>query len=235
VTGPTADFRLPELGPWLGRLPEIGRRDRAPDFSLDPIRWDLVSGLVERADAARDYLAVGDRDGARAALDRETWLAVWRPAVTEVGRAVESAVASRVARAAQASGSAGDRVESLRLDAESFEVLGAKLDAAGIPLEREFDRPPADEEEWLAHIRRACRALETSWDDLESIARAELTERQVAIDELARSEPRHLWWWSAVAVAAVVAAWLGLTLGGYLPIPDWLKPFASWFWGLPWP
>jgi len=235
VTDERVVAELPELGPWLGRLPEMGRRDTTDDFTLDPVRWAMVTELFERADAARDFLVAGDTEGARTALDRAAWLAIWSPVVDDVAERIARALSSRLARAARVSAASPRQLEPLALHADDLAVLRAKLDAAGIPLERELGRAPARGAEWLAQIRRACHALEASWDELESTARGELAARQPAIDRVARSEPRRLAWWGSIGVAAALAGWLGLTLGGYLPAPGWLAPFADWFWGLPWP
>ncbi|MEZ4586819.1 MAG: hypothetical protein R2909_10495 [Gemmatimonadales bacterium] len=230
-----ARLELPELGPWLGRLPEVARRDTEDDFALDPVRWAMVSELFERADAARDFLLAGDAEGARTALDRAAWLAVWSPVVGHVAGRIEAALAARVARAARVSAASPRQLEPLVLHDDDLAVLRAKLDAAAIPLERELARAPARGSEWLAQIRRACHALEASWNELEATARGELAARRPAIDRVARSEPRRLLWWTSIGVAAAGAGWLGLALGGYLPAPAWLAPFADWFWGLPWP
>jgi hypothetical protein len=235
VNGPVLPDELPELGPWLGRLPEIARRDPTPDLALDPIRLDLVSALFERAAAARGFLLASDRESARAALDRAEWLAVWRKAVERSAAATIAAIDARLRRAADRSGALASHLAAARPDDEYEATLRARLEAAGIPLERLLARPLSARDDWGDAVQRACRALEASWDELEAVARAELTAWEPAVAALDAWRPPRALWLGALTLAAVTAGWVGLALGGYLSRPAWLDPFADWFWGLPWP
>ena len=60
---------VPELGPSLGRLsdPPAGPSDRGSlEIVFDDIRLDLVTGIFDRAGAARSFAAAGDRQSQNA-------------------------------------------------------------------------------------------------------------------------------------------------------------------------
>jgi hypothetical protein len=226
---------LPELGPWLGRLAEVGSRATAPDLDLDAIRLALVTALFERGAEARALLRAGDGSGARAALDRRAVLDVWNQALERVNQEVLRAIDGRLRRAASRSGAPKRRLRSAAPSADDRSMLRARLDAASIPLERAVDRRPAPATDLGDWTRRACAGLEESWDALEASVWAELAEWDRAAAELDAWRPRRNVLVVGWAVAVLIAAWLGLAVGGYLPRPHWLDPVADWFWSLPWP
>lgn len=225
---------LPELGPWLGRLPEVVRRDTDPDHELDPVRLELVTAMFERAAAARDFLLAGDVDGARAGLDRAAWLEVWRRAVEQVAERTGAVIDARLELAARRSGAPRRCLLAARPDAEERAMLHARLDSAGAPLERELARG-GDPTEWPAAVRRRAAALEESWDELERLAREAVSARSPAVAALEGWRPPTALWVGLAAVLGLVAGWLGLALGGWIPRPAWLDPLADRFWSLPWP
>jgi len=107
--------------------------------------------------------------------------------------------------------------------------------SAGIGLEeatRELGNP---EVEWGEAIRRTAGELTGAWDQLRAMARQEYDtwdRRTSQIREWRRP-------WRPLVLVGVafllLAAWLGLVLGGFLPVPVFLQPLADWYWGLPWP
>ncbi len=190
--------------------------------------------MFERAAAARDFLLAGDVDGARAGLDRAAWLEIWRRAVEQVAERTSAAIDARLELAARRSGAPRRRVLAARPDAEERVMLHARLDSAGAPLERELARG-GDPTEWPAAVRRRAAALEESWDELERLAREAVGARSSTVAALEAWRPPKTLWVGLAAVLGLVAAWLGLALGGWIPRPPWLDPLADRFWSLPWP
>lgn len=226
---------LPELGPLLGRLIE-GKADLSPaDAALDAVRVQMLTTLFEHAGSARELLARGNLPGARAALGRTAWLGVWERAVAEAGSAITAEVAYRVREAASLSRFPSGRVASLLPGPDQRRVLAARLSAAGIGLEAtgtELEDPSIP---WSDALRRSAGELEVAWDQLVATA-----HRELAIWDRHAAEIRQ-WkrpWTPFLATGLLLVGlttWLGLVLGGYLPVPGWLRPLAQWFWNLPWP
>ncbi len=233
MSGGRRDLEFPELGPYLGRMADATRRFEGP-VPLDPIRLDLVTALFERAGVARDFLLTGDREGARSALDRTTWLALWRDAAARAADATAAAIVARLEVAARRSRFPARKLAAALPSADDRAVLGAKLDAAGIPLEERAGRLPGGED-WWDRLRQSAVALEDSWESLEAEVRQALAMAEVAAERIEAWRPSLRGWWISLGVVAIIAGWLGLVLGGYLPRPGWLDPLHDWFWRLPWP
>lgn len=232
----TATLRgeLPELGPLLGHLaapdPPTSR-----DRDLEPVRVELLSELFERAGKAREKLAAGDVAAARAVLGRDAWLAIWERAVAAAGSAMLAGIERRIRDAALIS-RFPDRLVAKRLpDAEERRVLTARLSSAGIGLEeasKELGNPAIA---WGEAIRRTAGELTGAWDQLRTLAEQEYgawDRRTIQIRDWRRPwRPLVL---SGVALL-VLAIWLGMVLGGFLPVPGFMRPIADWYWRLPWP
>lgn len=225
---------LPEIGPYLGRLADVTRRFEDPSVGLDSIRLDLVSDLFDRVAAARDFRLAGDEAGARVALDRNIWLALWRTAAGRAADAVVAAAGAELERAAYQSRYPARQLAALLPSAEDRAVLAARLDAAGIVVEERVARGFGSGAAWWDQVRQTAVALEDAWDELEVLVRRELAVWQSKAAQVARWRPA-LWPWIVVLLAALaLVTWLGLVLGGYLPRPAWLDPVHRWFWSLPW-
>lgn len=210
---------LPELGPRLGRLTSPSSAPTGIGAILEPVRVQLLSEIFERNGTAR-----------REARDLESlaWLEGWERATHAATELVLAEVERRVQEAAAVSRFPRRRIASALPSAEDREVLAAQFSAAGSGLEAAVAAGgnaaghPAGE-------------LERAWERLSETAGRELAIwNQRAAEIRAWRRP-----WRPLllggAVAGIVALWIGLVLGGYLPVPALLRPLAEWYWRLPWP
>jgi hypothetical protein len=234
MTGAALQAGLPELGPLLGRLaaPDAPvSRDR----DLEPVRLELLSALFERAGKAREHLAAGDVAAARATLNRETWLALWEQAVSGAGAALLAGIERRMRDAAAVSRLPARRLAARLPDDEERRVLVARLSSAGIGLEEATKELANPAIEWSETIRRTAGELTGAWDLLRAMVGQEIDSWDRRTSQV--REWRRPWRPLVLAGIAlfVLAAWIGLVLGGFLPVPGFLRPVAEWYWSLPWP
>lgn len=232
MSGRVSPLVLPELGPLLGRLiPPPGEKS-APEAALDGVRFELLSALFEKAAAARARLSSGDEPGARSALGAAAWLDAWERAVHSAVRTVLEEIERGLRSSAQGSRYPPKRLASALPDAEERRLLAARCSAAGAGLEEAVERLDDSACPWDLALRRAAGELEDAWERLLAVARTEL--------ELwgARAAEIRAWRrpWRPLVLAGTIllalATWLGLVLGGYLPVPSWLRPLTNWFWNL---
>lgn len=238
---------VPELGPSLGRLvdPPLTRSDRGSlDLILDDIRLELVTGIFELAGAARSFAASGDRQGAISSLSRVAWLDLWERAVAASAERLAELVNTRLGEAAMESRLPPHRLESFRLKAEDVRAIASRLGSGGAGFVGALDaleqtvhgaaasgsRGRAGQEDWHRALAAAARRLESAWMGLAGSARAE-QERWKAEIERARAWRRPtLILWLVTAAVLAVATYLGLVLGGYLPVAAPLGPLAELWW-----
>lgn len=225
---------MTELGPFLGHLasPDApGSRD--PE--LEPVRLAMLSALFERAGRARALLASGDAPAARAALSRDAWLGIWEAAVAGAAEALLSGVERRFREAAAVSRLRPRKVSSRLPGAEDRRILDARLGSAGMGLEQAALELARGSLDWDEAIRRTAGEFTGAWDQLLALARQErdFWDRRVAAVRAWRRPWRPLILGGGAAL--VLAVWLGLVLGGYLPVPGFLRPLTDWYWSLPWP
>lgn len=231
MTAPPPLATLPELGSLLGRLVAPPGVKAPVEAALDGLRLDLLSQLFERAAAARKLLSAGDELGMRAALGRTTWLEAWDRAITRATAVLLGEIEQRVRDAATRSRYPAKRLAGVLPDSEERRLLGGRLSAAGIGLEEAVERLESARA-WNEALHRVAGELEVAWERLIAIAREELA----AWD--ARAAAVRAWrrpWRPLVLVGIALlslATWFGLVLGGYLPVPGWLRPFAEWVWNL---
>lgn len=228
----TAPLReVPELGPLLGRFADSAPRGPA-GFPLDDLRFRLLSGLYQRLGQARHALEAGDPAGAGARISRDAWLELWREASSTVTARLLAEIDRRFEAARTESRMPPTHVLSLKPSEADRGTIRARLDAAGIPLER-LESPDAAPDLKTA-LLHAAMALDSSWERLGAVATAELLswEREIARVRAWRRSTRPLWLITAVAILLTFA--LGLSLGGYLPAPGPLGVLQRWFWSLPW-
>jgi len=243
----TDAWLFPELGPSLGRLvdPPLIRGDRGSlDLVLDDIRLDLVTGIFELAGAARSFAASGDRQGAIASLSRVAWLDLWERAVAAAAERLAEVVNAKLSEAAMESRLPTRQLEAFRLKAEDVRAITSRLGSGGASFVSALDaleqtvpsasasgiRGWAGQEEWQRALAAAARRLEAAWLALSAGAWAEQDRWKVEIDR-ARAWRRPAWplWLISVSVLAA-ATYLGLVLGGYLPVPPPLRPLAEFWW-----
>jgi hypothetical protein len=88
------------------------------------------------------------------------------------------------------------------------------------------------QEEWRAALLAAARRLEAAWLALEDAALAEQRRWQVEI-ELVRAWRRPVWpVWLVTFIVLGAATYLGLVLGGIVPVPSPFRGLALWWWNL---
>lgn len=205
-----------EIGPWLGIVadPPV-----PPGEELDAIRLELLDGLLRLGSRA------GDVDGS-------AWLAVWQRAVVGATERLGMRVEEVLARASAVSRMPpAQRVTHHPTDADR-ERWRALLDSTGIPLERAL-ATPADRAE--SRVRQRGAATDEAWRALR-----DLFAEERALWE-ARARMIHRWLpptrsvWIAGGIAMGLLFLFGLAVGGYLPVPDVLRPVIDWWWSLPWP
>jgi hypothetical protein len=227
-----APVGLPELGPLLGGLVTAPVEQAATLARLDPVRLDLLTALFDKAGAARALLAAGDAAGARKALGPDAWLEVWEQAVTAAAHSVEVEVERRLRDAALLSRYPRKRLTATLPDAEERRLLAARLSAAGSGLEATVGLLADPARPWDEALRLVTGELQTAWERLTNTALQELDRWERRASEI------RLWrrpWLPLILTGAgllLLAGWLGLVLGGYLTVPDWLRPAAEWVWNL---
>jgi hypothetical protein len=240
----TAPVTIPELGPSLGRLVVPSASPGSPTaLPLEDIRLKLVSQLFEQAGDARRWLREGDRALAFETINRQTWEAAWTQAVHAVATRVAERANARMLAAGQESRIASRRLAALALDTEEIQALASRLGRAGMPLEEalahlEVTAQGARSERattevvaaWQDALSTAARRTEAAWLALEERVGEEWRRWEVEIAGL-RSWRRPTWPLMLVGLATFgLFLWCGLMVGGYVPIPDLLRPAAEWIW-----
>lgn len=238
---------VPELGPSLGRLsdPPGSLPDRGPlDVVLEDIRLDLVTRLFEVAGAARSFATAGDRQGAIASLGRVAWLELWERAVAAAARRMTDIVNERLRNASAESRLPSKRLNSFLLTPEDERAIASRLGSGGASFVSALDaleqtvpaaaasgaRGRQGLEEWQRALAAAARRLESAWLALTSAALTEQDRWKGEIEQ-ARAWRRPSWpLWAATLVLLLAMTYLGLVLGGYLPVPRPLQGLAELWW-----
>jgi hypothetical protein len=246
---PRETWEVPELGPSLGRLgdPAPGAGAGPLGARLDDIRLRLVTGVFELAGAGRGFAAAGDPEGAMASLNRVAWLALWEKAVAASAERVAATVNARFEESAAESRYPRGRLRAALLTPGDTRAIAARLGGGGGPFVAALDelehaahgasahrgreRPAAAA--WRSALSAAARRLEAAWLALEQAAAAEERRWQAEIERVrAWHLPRWPLWLLTASVLAG-ATYLGLVLGGYVPLPPQLARFAEFWWSRP--
>jgi hypothetical protein len=249
VTHPPAppdSWMVPELGPSLGRLsaPPGSTAGRGLEIVLDDIRLELVTGLFDMAGAARSFAAGGDRHGAIASLGRVGWLALWEHAVAAAAQRLAEAINARLGAAAVESRLPREKLEAFLLSAVDVRAVASRLGSGGAHFVSALDaleqtvpaaassgqRGRIGQEEWQRALATTARRLESSWLALLAAAKAEEDRWKGEIERVRvwRSPVWPLWLLTGAILAA--ATYLGLMLGGYVPVPPALQGLADFWW-----
>ncbi|MGI9040909.1 MAG: hypothetical protein ACR2HK_07400 [Gemmatimonadales bacterium] len=242
--GSAAAWEVPELGPSLGRLTDAPSfpGSRSAGSGLDDIRLRLVTSVFELAGAGRSYAAAGDPDGAMAALNRGAWLAVWERTVSAAAERLARTANTRLAAAATESHYPAGGLRHLLLTADDTRAVAARLGAGGGAFVAALDeleqtvhaagstgKVPLPEV-WQSALTAAARRLEAAWLALEAGAAEEGRRFEREIHRV-HSWRRPLWpLWALTLLVLGVATYLGLVLGGYVPVPPALRGLAEFWW-----
>jgi hypothetical protein len=246
---PREVWEVPELGPSLGRLGEPPPEAWADPLGarLDDIRLRLVTGVFELAGAGRAFAAAGDPEGAMASLNREAWLALWEKAVAASAERVAATVNARLEEAAAESRFPRRRLRAALLTPDDTRAIAARLGGGGVPFVVALDqleqaahgvtthrsRQGPVAAEWRSALTAAARRLEAAWLELEQSAATEQRRWQVDVERVRAWHLQRWPLWLLTAIVLAGATYLGLVVGGYLPVPPPLAGFAEFWWSRP--
>jgi hypothetical protein len=238
---------VPELGPSLGRLsdpPGIPSERGALDIVFEDIRLDLVTSVFDVAGAARSFAAAGDRQGAIASLGRVAWLHLWERAVAAAAHRLAEAVNARLRDAAAESRLPARQLDAFLLTADDVRAIASRLGSGGAGFVSALDaleqtvpaaassgaRGRIGQEEWQRALATTARRLESAWLTLAAAARTE-QERWKGEIERVRAWRRPGWpLWVITLTVLLLVTYVGLVLGGYLPVPQALRGMAEFWW-----
>ncbi|MBK6420724.1 MAG: hypothetical protein IPF77_00640 [Gemmatimonadetes bacterium] len=237
-----AALLVPELGPGLGRLVAPPPAPGAPQhwIALDDIRLALVTQLFDLAGDARRWAREGDRELALATLDGTAWATAWQVAVGTVAQRAAAAISARLLAAAAEVRLPAARARRLPLDQQETLALAGRLgrgtgalQAALAALDQAIPGARAagsGQRAWQDAVGACARRLEAAWIALEEALHEEWRRWDAEIADLrAWRRPRWPLVLSGLALFGA-AACLGLVLGGYLPVPDFLRSFVEMVW-----
>jgi hypothetical protein len=210
---------------------------------LDDIRLVLVTGVFDLAGAGRSFAAAGDQQGAVASLGRVAWLQLWEKAVAAAAARIAGEANAGLRHAAQESRFPPRRLQKLMLGDQEVRAIGARLGSGGGPFVAALDaveqaghaagaraRRGEATGSWQDALGAAARRLESAWLALEEAAGLE-NERWTAEIAQVRAWRRPTWaLWLITALASAAAAYVGLVVGGYLPVPAFLRGLAAFWW-----
>ena len=208
---------------------------------MEDIRIALVTQLFELAGDARRWAAEGDRELALATLNREAWEGAWKRAVEAVAARGAAAVSDRLLAAAVEARLPARRARALALDPDEVQAFGGRLAGGSAALLEALaaldgaaqrvrtKRAPAEAvTEWQGDT--SARRLESAWLLLETALIREWHEWSGEVEEL-RAWRRPLGTLVAAGVFLfLLAGYIGLLLGGYLPVPGILRGIVEAIW-----
>jgi hypothetical protein len=233
-------LRIPELGPYLGRI--VSGTGRTPGgLHLDAIRLRLATRIFESAGEARRLAARENRPAAVQAIGRDAWLAAWEEAVGSTVSLLMERARAQLDAEAHAIRLPRRRRKRLAPGADVARAAGARLGSAGTGLVEALDRlercagaaiaatglDSGAMAAWQRALRLAGRRLEATWLALEDEVEREAARWQREADVVASWRRPVRGTVLLGALGAAVALWLGLILGGYLPAPGWLAELWS--------
>ncbi len=241
----TDTWVVPELGPLLGGLTDPpSPAPRSPlGLTYDDLRLDLVTGIFDLAGAAREFAAAGDRDGAMASLGRVGWTGLWERAVGAAASRIGETVNGRLGDAAAESRFPKRRVRALMLTPTDVRAIAARIGAGGAPFIAALDaleaavhsasggaRSSGRFDEWRMALEGSARRLESAWLALVGAADDEERHWRREVERL-KAWRRPMWpVWLISALVLAGAGYIGLVLGGYVPVPPLLAGLTEFWW-----
>lgn len=241
MTEQASTFRIPEIGPLLGRVAApVGATTSV--VPLDDVRLALATELFELAGNARAFSAAGDIDFAVQTLSRQGWLAAWERAVAAAASRVVARLEARIAAAAAESRLPARHRRRVKVTPEERRGIAVRLGAGGGTLIEALDRLEAemrravresgDDRSWIDALRLVARRMEHAWLCLEEAAVEEEAAWQRDVTDIRQwRRPRWMLWLLTLLVVSILL-YLGLALGGFLPVPAPLRPVADWWWSV---
>src|SRR3954452_2151088 len=238
---------IPELGPSLGHLcdpPDLNPSRGVLDIGFEDIRLELVTGLFDVAGAARSFATAGDRQGAIASLARVVWISLWERAVAAAASRVAEVVNTRLRNAARESHLPARALEAFLLKDQDVRAIASRLGSGGAGFVAALDvleqtvpaaasagaRGRLGLEEWQVALTAVARRLESAWLALTDAASSEQERWRSEIERVRLwQRPRSALWLISALVLGVLT-YVGLVLGGYLPVPDMLSGVAEFWW-----
>jgi hypothetical protein len=228
-------LKVPELGPSLGKL--IAGSGRETTVSLDQVRHDLATTMMERAGEARRLAANEERSTAIFALSPVFWLTAWEETVNRVTFLVLTEIRDKITREARVAGIPKKMQATFFPPATEGRALTARLRSAGaglVPALDELERRGADAlaatsagpealERWYEALRIAARRLEAAWLGLEDRVTPELERWQPVVARVGRWKRPVLPELMLGGILLALALWLGLAFGGFVPAPHFLE------------
>ena len=236
-----ARVNLPELGPSLGRVasPALDA-DRSSRLwvKIRDVRLTLAGTLFEAARVARHALDAGDPQAAASRLGRESWSSAWAQAVSAAGHHVVDHINRRLAEAAAEARMPERRAGGVGVTKAEVHALTARLAGGAAQLVTALDELEVASKAietgalaaWRDTVLKVARRLEAAWIGLEARVVEELERWEEEVERV-RAWRRPRWpLWTITLAALALATYLGLLLGGYLRVPDQLRPAVEWWW-----
>ena len=223
----------------LGRLTEPATASPR-GVPLDDFRLALVTELFDLAAAARDFAGAGDSSSAVQSLSRQSWAAAWDRAVTAAADRIAERVDARLRSAAAESRLPAARLEKVLLSPEERRGIEVRIGVGGAALfealddmesqVRESSRSADVADVWRAALVSVARRVESAWLALEDAAAREEMAWEEDVAQV-RAWRRPTWpLFLLIAIVTAAATYFGLMLGGFVPMPAALEPFAEWWW-----
>lgn len=237
---------IPELGPALGRL--VAPPPQVPGVApawvpLGDLRVGLVSQVFDHAGDARRWAREGDRELALTTLTHAALEQVWVRTVQAVAERVAEQVNLRLAAAAREARLPLRHARRLPLEASEVHAIAARLSQRdtgfrealvrldqALPAARSDRAAPEAVVAWQESVLTLARRLEAAWLGLEEALAREGREWDAEVEDIRRWRRPA---WPLLLVGSVLfgtALYAGLLLGGYLPVPDPLRPLAERIW-----
>ncbi|HEX6433434.1 MAG TPA: hypothetical protein VFZ87_04305, partial [Gemmatimonadales bacterium] len=136
------------------------------------------------------------------------------------------------------------KLGTVLLGAADVRAIGSRLGSGGAGFVSALDaleqtvpaaaasgrRGQLGQEEWKLALASAARRLESAWQALVEASGVEQGRWQVEIEQV-RAWRRPRWpLWVVTILVFLTVTYLGLVLGGYLPVPTLLRGVAEFWW-----